>query len=118
MKQYDIEEYIDLDGKNPFQSWLLSLKDETARGKLVARIDRASFGNFGDWKAIKGAKGLYEMREHYGQGYRVFYAKVGKKIILLLAGSVKRDQKKAIAEAKENFADYRERKKKNGKDTK
>jgi len=109
MKQYDIEEYEAEDGTSPFATWLLGLKDETARGKLVARIDRAAHGNFGDWKSIKGATGIYELREHYGQGYRVFYAKVGKKIILLLAGSVKRDQKKAIAQAKATLADYRKR---------
>ena len=72
----------------------MHLKDKTGQAKLLARIRRASFGNFGDWKEIKGAKGLYEMREHYGPGYRIFYTLVGKKLILLLAGSSKKDQKK------------------------
>ena len=47
-------------------------KDKTAQRKIVQRIDRASLGNFGDFKSIKGAKGIFEMREHYGAGYRVF----------------------------------------------
>ena len=49
------------------------------------------------------------MREHYSPGYRIFYAVVGKKLVLLLAGSTKKDQKKAIAKAKEYLADYIER---------
>ncbi len=56
-----------------------------------------------------GAKGLYEMREHYGPGYRIFYTTVGKKIILLLAGSSKKDQAKAVTQAKGYLADYEER---------
>ncbi len=74
MKQmYDIEVYEDAKGKAPFKDWLLKLKDKIAKVKIHARIDRASLGNFGDWKEIKGAKSIFEMREHYGQGYRLFY---------------------------------------------
>ena len=51
------------------------------------------------------------MREHYGPGYRIFYTLVGKKLIVLLAGSSKKDQKKVIAEAKKYLADYAERRK-------
>lgn len=109
MRTYEVEEYVTKEGKVPFAEWLLHLKDTTGQGKLLARIRRASFGNFGDWKEIKGAKGLYEMREHYGPGYRIFYTLVGKKLILLLAGSSKKDQKKAIAQAKKYLADYIER---------
>jgi len=114
MTQYDIEEYTGRDGKMPFRDWLLRLKDVVARAKLTARIDRASHGNFGDWKAMKNAPGVFEMREHYGPGYRIFYAVIGRKIVLLLAGSSKRDQKKAIALAKQRLADYHQRKKDDG----
>ncbi len=72
MRKYDIEEYVDSVGRTPFREWLLSLKDVVARAKLTARVDRASFGNFGDWKAISNAPGIFEMREHYGPSYRVF----------------------------------------------
>ena len=72
MGKYEVEEYVTERGKIPFSQWLLSLKDKTGQAKLLARIRRATFGNFGDWKEIKGAKGLFEMREHYGPGYRIF----------------------------------------------
>jgi putative addiction module killer protein len=110
MEKYEVEEYVTERGKAPFGGWLSGLKDKTGQAKLLARIRRASFGNFGDWKEIKGAKGLYEMREHYGPGYRIFYTIVGYKLIVLLAGSSKKDQKKVIGEAKTYLADYRERK--------
>ena len=106
---FDIEEYVTRDGKSPFGEWLLSLKDKRAQAKLHARIRRASLGNLGDWKGIKGTKGLFEMREHYGPGYRIFYSIIGKKLILLLVGSKKRDQDKAIADAKLYLADYEKR---------
>ncbi len=110
MEKYEVEEYVTESGKVPFAEWLLRLKDKSGQAKLLARIRRASFGNFGDWKEIKGTKGLYEMREHYGPGYRIFYTLVGKKLSVLLAGSSKKDQKKAIAEANKYLADYAERK--------
>jgi putative addiction module killer protein len=109
MEHYEVEEYVTEDGKAPFAEWLRHLKDKTGQSKLLARIRRASFGNFGDHKPIKGAKGLHEMREHYGPGYRIFYTIVGQKIILLLAGSSKKDQAKAIAQAKGYLANFGER---------
>jgi putative addiction module killer protein len=78
--------------------------------KLRARITRAELGNLGDWKALKGAERIYEMREHYGPGYRIFFTIVGRKIILLLAGSTKQDQKRVLVRAKEYLADYEGRK--------
>ena len=49
------------------------------------------------------------MRDHYGQGYRIYYSIEGQKIILLLAGSTKKEQTKTIAKAKEYLADYKRR---------
>lgn len=106
---YEIEEYVTEDGKVPFGDWLLGLKDKRAQAKVHARIRRASLGNFGDWKTIKGAKGVHEMREHYGPGYRIYYSIIGNKIVLLLIGSEKKDQDKAIAQAVENLKDYESR---------
>lgn len=106
MKRYEIEQYTKENGQTPFLEWVGGLKDKTAQRKIVQRIDRASLGNFGDFKSIKGAKGVFEMREHYGAGYRIFYSIIENKIVLLLAGSLKRDQDKAIKQAKEYLADY------------
>ena len=104
--RYELEEYAKENGETPFSDWLEGLKDQKAQRKITQRIRRASLGNFGDFKSIKGSKGLFEMREHYGAGYRVFYSIIEGKIVLLLAGSIKRDQKKAIRQATEYLADY------------
>lgn len=106
MRSFEIEVYRTASDEAPFQIWIEGLKDRKAQTKLYARLDRASFGNFGDWKDLKGAKGLCEMRDHYGQGFRIYYSIVGSKIILLLAGSTKSDQTRAISKAKEYLADY------------
>jgi len=108
---YEIEEYQTERGVSPFGNWLIKLKDKRATVKIHTRIDWASLGNFGAWKDIKGAKGLFEMREHYGPGYRIFYSVIGNKVILLLVGSTKKNQNKAIAQAKEHLADYKRRQK-------
>jgi putative addiction module killer protein len=109
MKLFEIESYKTETGDVPFRAWFDSIKDTKAQTSLIARLDRASFGNFGDWKAIAGAKSLFEMRLHYGQGYRIFYTIVDQKIVLLLIGSTKQAQDKTIAKAKDYLADYNRR---------
>jgi putative addiction module killer protein len=103
--KYNLEIYQEND-KAIFFEWLEDLKDLVAQRKITARIRRATFGNFGDYKSIKGVKGLFEMREHYGCGYRIFYTIIQGKVILLLAGSSKKNQNKAITKAKEYLNRY------------
>ncbi len=107
--RYDISVYQSESGQAPFQNWVEGLKDPKTRTIIAARIDRAAAGLFGDWKPIAGANGLCEMRIHFGPGYRIYYSVVGQKIVLLLAGSTKQTQDKAIASAKICLADYNRR---------
>lgn len=79
MDRYEIETYVAENGSAPFEVWVQSLRDAKARLTIAARIERASIGDFGDRKSIKGAKGIFEMRIHYAHGFRVFYAVVGRK---------------------------------------
>jgi len=103
---YEIEEYVTANDKCPYAKWVNGLKDHIARSKVAGRVERAMYGNFGDWKSLAGAKGVCEMRENYGPGYRIYFSIVRKKIILLLAGSTKKDQDRMIAKAAEYLADY------------
>jgi putative addiction module killer protein len=59
-----------------FSAWLKGLKDSKGVASILARIDRAQKGNFGDSKSLKG--GLSEMRVDVGPGYRVYSHIVGK----------------------------------------
>ena len=87
----------------PFEKWLHGLKDKVAVARILARLKKVEFGSLGDVKAL-GDK-LYEMRIFYGPGYRLYYAKRGKVIILLLNGGDKSTQSRDIKKAKEILND-------------
>ncbi|MEX6506399.1 type II toxin-antitoxin system RelE/ParE family toxin [Jiella sp. M17.18] len=106
MEPFQIEVYQTEDGAVPFQEWLDGLKSDQIRSQIVARIRRASLGNFGDWKSLADSNGIREMRIHSGGGFRIYYALVGRTVVLLLAGSGKGEQRRAIAHAKAYFTDY------------
>lgn len=94
-------------GKRPFAEWLEGLKDRHARARIDARLARAIGGNLGDVAAV-GA-GVMEMRIDWGPGYRVYFARVGQVIVLLLCGGDKRSQQKDIERAKAYFEDFKTR---------
>ena len=81
-----------------FDDWLRNLKDPVGKARILARIDSAELGNFGDSESV--GDGISEMRIHVGPGYRVYYSRTGKVIYLLLCGGDKPTQKKDIKMAK------------------
>jgi putative addiction module killer protein len=80
-----------------FLEWIGRLKDPQARTRLFARIDRLRFGNPGDLKRV--AKGVAELRLHYGPGYRVYVSQHGSRLVLLCGGD-KSSQRADIEVAK------------------
>lgn len=80
-----------------FTKWLDNLRDIHARARVLVRIERLAQGNPGDVQPVGG--GVSELRIHYGPGYRVYFMKSGKEVILLLAGGDKRTQSKDIRTA-------------------
>lgn len=80
-----------------FSKWIDGLRDIGARGRIQARIERLAGGNPGDVKSV-GA-GVSEMRIDYGPGYRVYFTKQGRELIILLAGGDKSSQAKDIRKA-------------------
>lgn len=82
-----------------FEKWFNKLKDSKARSKIYTCIDRvAAQDHFGDCKPVRD--GIFELRIHYGPGYRVYYTQRGEEIILLLIGGDKSTQKSDIEKAK------------------
>jgi putative addiction module killer protein len=65
-----------------------------------------SLGNPGDVKPV--GKGVSEIRIDYGPGYRVYFAKRGSTVVLLLCGGDKRTQTADIARAIEIAAEWME----------
>ena len=80
-----------------FHHWLGSLADRRAMARIIDRIKRASNGNFGDAKAV--GSGVWEMRIDYGPGYRVYFFRRGKELVILLCGGDKKSQQADIAKA-------------------
>ena len=102
-----IREYLTSGGDNPFRDWLDAL-DVTVRARIQARVLRFETGNLGDHKSV-GA-GVWEARLDFGPGYRIYFGKDGKSIILLLAGGSKASQGKDIQRAQTYWRDYLEAK--------
>lgn len=80
-----------------FHRWLGSLADRRAAVRIIDRIKRASNGNFGDAKPV--GSGVSEMRIDTGPGYRVYFFRRGKELVILLCGGDKKSQKADIANA-------------------
>lgn len=81
-----------------FANWLSRLRDRRAKGMIVSRIERLSFGLAGDVAPV--GQGISELRIHFGPGYRVYFHKRGDVLILLLCGGDKSTQTRDIETAK------------------
>lgn len=101
----DVRHYLARDGRDPIQDWLDRIDDVRTRVAILRRIDRLARGNAGDCRFC-GA-GVWELRIDVGPGYRVYYAKAGSGIALLLAGGPKRTQQTDIRTAVARWKDYR-----------
>ena len=81
-----------------FETWLATIRDPLTRGRLFARLRKASLGNLGDVAPI--SDGVWEMREHFGAGWRMYYIQRRKVIILMLGGGCKSTQTADIRKVK------------------
>lgn len=88
---------FDVKRTEAFDRWLKGLKDSKGRTKIQARIDRLANGNPGDAGPI--GEGLSELRIDFGPGYRVYYARAGKTLYMLLCGGDKGSQDADIKNA-------------------
>ncbi len=86
-----------------FAKWMRQLRDPRGKARIVARLDAAELGNFGDCEPV--GEGVSEMRIHTGPGYRVYFTRQGRVVYVLLLGGDKsmqrRDIKRAIQLARE-----------------
>ncbi len=100
---FEIREYTEA-GRSPFAEWFDDLDAVTA-----ARVDRylrrLEAGNFGAAKTLRD--GVFELRLDFGPGYRVYYGREGKTVIILLGGGSKRRQDADIAAAVERWKRYK-----------
>jgi putative addiction module killer protein len=81
-----------------FTAWLDNVKDERAAARIVTRIRRMEIDNAGDVRSV--GEGVSEIRIDYGPGYRVYFARRGRTLVILLCGGGKKSQRKDITLAK------------------
>jgi len=102
-----IQHYIDRNGKNHYATWRKGLRDNKACIAIDRRITRMALGNFGNYKHLRD--GVWELRLDIGPGYRVYYAKTGSTVVLLLCGGTKRKQDADIEKACKYWKDWQQR---------
>ena len=74
------------------------MRDRATRIRLRRRLGKAMRGNLGDVKVV--GDGVWEMREFFGPGWRLYYVQRGDVLIVMLGGGDKSSQAQDIAAAK------------------
>jgi putative addiction module killer protein len=96
-RNIEFSEYLDANGKSPFAKWFDDL-DAIAAAKVRVHMTRVELGNYSNVEPI--GEGLSEIKIDFGPGYRVYFRSEIGFLLLLLGGSSKKGQQKAINAAK------------------
>ena len=104
--------YVGDDGADYFDQWLRRQSPDT-RGRIQTRIDRVELGNLGDHKSV--GKGVFELRVHFGPGYRVYFGRDGDALVVLLGAGTKRRQGRDVVTAQSRWAAYQQETRNAGK---
>lgn len=117
---FQVREYIEENGSNPYEEWFNSLDPNAAAKVSVAKV-RLEQGNL---SSVKWIRGIGEYRIDWGPGYRIYLGKDGENLIVLLGGGTKKGQQEDIDQAIGLWEKYKVRKakekaeKEKAKDTK
>jgi putative addiction module killer protein len=95
------------DGGEPVTEWLDGLRDKIAQARIRVRLRQLQAGNFGDAEPV--GEGVGELRIHVGAGYRVYFGRHGKAVVILLCGGDKSSQAADIKRAKAWWLDWKRR---------
>jgi len=104
----EILQYQTVAGKIPFREWIEAFADRTAQAKVRARVGRLATDHWGDFKHT--GVGVFELRIHWGPGYRVYFGLGGSQLVILLSGGDKSRQDHDILRAQNYWKDYHRRK--------
>ena len=88
-----------------FSTWLNSIRDQRHKFRLLFRIDRASRGNLGNIKSL--GTGLFEMREFFGPGWRMYFFEPHKGQLIMLGEGTKASQARDIVRAKHTMQGFK-----------
>ena len=74
------------------------MRDGATHIRLARRLEKAQRGNLGDVKPVGG--GIFEMREFFGPGWRMYFIERGSTVIVMMGGGDKSTQRGDISAAK------------------
>jgi putative addiction module killer protein len=80
-----------------FKDWIDSMKDVQTRIRLNKRLDKVQRGLLGDVASVGDS--VFEMREFFGAGWRMYYVQQNDVLIVMLGGGDKSNQQADIAAA-------------------
>ncbi len=104
MEPKEVVLYRTQSGRVPLTEWIGHLRDRAGALRLLSRVERLSEGHLGDCRSV--GQGVYELRFHFGPGYRIYFGERGGRLIILLCGGDKDTQQKDISLAKTYWADW------------
>ena len=91
-------EGVGVEQSDEFRAWLKSMRDKPTRSRIDARVKRVAYGLLGQTRTLGG--GLEELKLDFGPGYRVYFARRGDRLVILLAGGDKSTQRSDIEMAR------------------
>ena len=106
MLKYRLEELILENGESPFGDWFRSL-DPVPAAKVRVALIRLQQGNL---SRVEWFSGIGEYKIDWGPGIRVYLARDGLDLLLLLGGGSKKRQHDDICDALSHWRDYKSRK--------
>jgi len=89
---YRVLELLLEDGSSPYEEWFLTLDPQAAAKVAVAKV-RMELGNISN---VKWFSGIGEYKIDWGPGYRIYLAKDGTRIIILLGGGTKKGNEEIL----------------------
>lgn len=102
-----IKQYLDEDGSSPFEGWFYEL-NSAAAAIVTKSIYKLELGNFSNVEGV--GSGVYELKIHFGPGYRVYFGEEGSEIVILLCGGIKKKQSRDIEKAIGYWKKYKKKK--------
>lgn len=104
---FEIVRYTAENGRRPFEDWFSRLRDKAVQARVITRLHSVESGSLGDCAPV--GEGVFELRLHFGPGYRIYCGQSGDRLVILLCGGDKSTQQRDIRKAKEFWTDWKRR---------
>lgn len=101
-----VKNYVTPEGKVPFEEWIQGLKDKREIARILQRINRIRLGNLGDSRSV--GSGVYELRIHFGSGFRIYFGVADAQTVILLIAGDKSSQNRDISIAQNYWKEYQQ----------